>query len=268
MSLSNVADRRPAKQAFRLSHDARVRWLRGGVILGLLALWEVWARLFGASNLIAPPSSVAVALFDQVLSDPAIVAAIGVTLVEIVSAYALAVLGGLAIGLAIGWTGAGRRGLTPVVLLLYAIPQVVLLPLFTLVFGIGPAAKIAFGASHGVFPVVVNVLAGMRGVNPLYLRAARAMGASRGQIVRDIIFPHMTASFFAGLRLAMTMTMLGVILAELYVSTAGVGYFTKVFAENFNPAPLLALIGLLAVIAIVLNEIVRIAERRFTRWKA
>ena len=134
-------------------------------------------------------------------------------------------------------------------------------------FGIGPAAKIAFGFSHGVFPVLVNVVAGMRNVNPLYLKSARAMGARRGDIIRHVMFPHMVASFFTGLRLAMTMTLLGVILAELYVSTTGVGYFTKLFAEDFNPAPLFALVGTLAAMAIGLNELVRAIERRFTRWK-
>jgi ABC-type nitrate/sulfonate/bicarbonate transport system permease component len=77
----------------------------------------------------------------------------------------------------------------------------------------------------------------------------------------------MVSSFFTGLRLAMTMTLLGVILAELYVSTMGVGYFTKLFAETFDPSPLFALIGTLALMAIGLNELVRVVERRFTRWK-
>ena len=152
--------------------------------------------------------------------------------------------------------------------LLYAIPQAVLLPLFTLGFGIGPAAKVAFGFSHGVFPVIVNVVAGMHNVNPHYLRAAQSMGASRRDIIRQVIFPHMVASFFTGLRLAMTMTLLGVILAELYVSTSGVGYFTKLFAETFDPSPLFALIGTLALMATGLNEIVRVIERRFMRWKS
>jgi NitT/TauT family transport system permease protein len=188
-------------------------------------------------------------------------------LLEVAAAYALAVVGGLVLGLAIGASNVSRRALFPIVLLLYAIPQVVLLPLFMLGFGIGPAAKIAFGFSHGIFPVLVNVVAGIQNVNPLYLRAARAMGAGRADIFRDIVFPHMVGSFFTGLRLAMTMTLLGVILAELYVSTTGVGYFTKLFAETFDPAPLFALIGILATMAIVLNGIVRTAERRFTRWK-
>ena len=63
-------------------------------------------------------------------------------------------------------------------------------------------------------------------------------------------------------------SLLGVILAELYVSTSGVGYFTKLFAETFDPSPLFALIGTLALMAVGLNEIVRVIERRFTCWKS
>src|SRR6185295_7293803 len=121
-------------------------------------------------------------------------------LLEVCVAYALSIAGGLALGLAIGSTDLSRRSLFPIVLLLYAIPQVVLLPLFTLGFGIGPAAKIAFGFSHGIFPVLVNVVAGMQNVNPLYVKAARAMGANSADIFRDIVFPHMVGSFFTGLR--------------------------------------------------------------------
>ena len=248
------------------THSAKVAWTRRLIVLGVLVIWEFWTRLAGPSDLIAPPSSIVRALFTDILPDAEIRSAILLTLFEVVCAYALAVVVGLAVGLAIGSTNLSRRSLFPIVLLLYAIPQVVLLPLFTLGFGIGPAAKIAFGFSHGVFPVLVNVVAGMRNVNPLYLKAARSMGASRRDIIRNVTFPHMVASFFTGLRLAMTMTLLGVILAELYVSTTGVGYFTRLFAESFDPAPLFALIGTLGLMAIGLNELVRAVERRFARW--
>jgi NitT/TauT family transport system permease protein len=237
------------------------------IVLGVILVWEIATRLAGNADLIAPPSAILRALFTTILPDAEIMRAIGLALVEVVSAYALAIVAGLALGLAVGSTELGRRSLFPIILLLYAIPQVVLLPLLTLGFGIGPAAKIAFGFSHGVFPILVNVIAGMRNVNQLYLKAAQAMGARRHDILRDVVFPHMVSSFFTGLRLAMTMTLLGVILAELYVSTNGVGYFTKLFAETFDPAPLFALIGTLAIMAIGLNELVRTVERRFARWK-
>lgn len=246
---------------------ARTVWLRRAVILAFVSLWEAGARLAGNTGLLAPPSSVLYALATQILPDPQVRLALLTAIWEIAAAYSLAVAGGLAIGLAVGWTKFGRNSLFPIIMLFYAIPQVVLLPLFTLGFGIGPAAKIAFGCSHGIFPVIVNTIAGMRNVNPVYLRAARSMGARRTDIIRNVIFPHMTGSFFAGLRLAMTMTLLGVILAELYVSAGGIGYFTRQFADTFDPAPLFALIAALAAIAIVMNGIVRLAERRWNRWK-
>lgn len=250
-----------------MSEAAKILSARMAIIAALLALWEIAVRIGGNSDLVAPPGAIIGALFGEILPDSAIREAIWQTLMEVAAAYALAVVCGLVIGLLVGGSELGRRGAYPIVLLFYAIPQVVLLPLFTLFFGIGMAAKIAFGFSHGVFPMIVNTVAGMRGVDPLYLRAARAMGARPRDIFRDVTFPHMTLSFFTGLRLAMTMTLLGVILAELYVSTAGVGYFTKLYAESFDPAPLFALIGTLALMAILLNEGVRALERRFTRWK-
>jgi ABC-type nitrate/sulfonate/bicarbonate transport system permease component len=151
--------------------------------------------------------------------------------------------------------------------LLYGIPQAILLPLFVLVFGLGPASKIAFGFSHGVFPVIVNTIAGMRNVSPLFMRAAAAMGATPFEQLRYVMFPHMVTAVFTGLRLAMTMTLLGVILAELFVSQGGIGFFTLQYAETFNPAALIALILTLALMAIVLNELVRMIEARFSRWK-
>ena len=90
------------------------------------------------------------------------------------------------------------------------------------------------------------------------------MGGARADLLRHVIAPNMAPAFFTGLRLSMTLTMLGVILAELYVSTGGIGYFTRLYAENFNPAPLFALIGTLALIAVLFNSLVRVAERRLT----
>jgi len=196
-----------------------------------------------------------------------VIDALWMCVVEIAAAYALSIVFGVVVGLLVGASRFSRGAFFPIVLLLYAIPQVSLLPLVILMFGLGPAAKIAFGFSHGVFPIIVNVVAGMRDVKELHLRAARSMGASRADTVRHVILPHMVPSLFTGLRLGMTMTLLGVILAELYVSQGGVGYYTRVFAESYSPAPLFALIGCLAVIAILFNELVRIAENSLTPGK-
>jgi len=260
--------RRPAAARHGFAYATRVRVTRWMIFVGLLLAWEIYGQTFANPRLISPPSLLLHALFTEILADSRIVGAIGQAFWEVIVSYVASIVLGLAIGLAVGWSNFGRRSFFPIVLLLYAIPQVILLPLFVLIFGIGPACKIAFGISHGVFPIIVNVIAGMRNVNPLYLRSAASLGGSPLDVARHVYFPHMVPSLFTGLRLGMTMTLLGVILAELYVSTAGIGYWTKVYAETFDPAPLLALIAVLALMAILLNSLVRVAERRFTRWRS
>jgi len=244
-----------------------IRLVRLLLILGVVALWEIYARAFATSSLSAAPSQVLAELWPKVLGEPRVRLAIGVTLIELIVAFGMSVVFGMLIGVLVGMTDIGRRSFYPIVLLLYGIPQAILLPLFVLVFGLGPASKIAFGFSHGVFPVIVNTIAGMRNVNPLLMRGADAMGATPFEQLRYVMFPHMVTAVFTGLRLAMTMTLLGVLLAELFVSQGGIGFFTLLYAETFNPAALIALILTLALLAIILNEAVRMVEARFSRWK-
>ncbi len=235
------------------------------VIVGLVIFWEVGVRLDGDPLFMAPPSQTVVALFE-ILRDKAVLSAIGTTLYELVTAFLIAIAVGLPVGLLLGLQRFSYRSLYPILLLLYATPQATILPLFILAFGIGPASKIAFGVSHAFFPIAVNVIAGVQGTKPLLLTSARSMGASRWQIFTNIILPNMVPSFFTGMRLAMTSDLLGVLLAELYVSQAGVGHFTRLFTESFAPAKLFALIACLAAIAVVLNEACRRAERHMSRW--
>jgi ABC-type nitrate/sulfonate/bicarbonate transport system permease component len=249
----------------RLLYASRVCQARCIIVLGLIVALEIYGRLLADPAFFQPPSQVLRAWLFIVFSDSRITSALAMTAFEIASAYALSLVFGAAIGLAIGSTTLSRQALFPLILLLYAIPQVSFIPLFVLMFGIGAASKVAFGFSHGIFPIIVAVVGGMKNVPALYVRGARSMGVSRLGIIRHVIFPTIAPSFFVGLRLAMTMTLLGVILAELYVSTAGIGYFTRMFAENYNPAPLFALIGSLAAIALTFNGCVRLVERRLSR---
>lgn len=236
------------------------------VILALLALWEIGARLFGNPSFLCPPSDALLAA-RTILGDPKIVAAILLTLYEVLVAFVVAVPAGALIGIAVGQQRFTRAAFMPVVLLLYVIPQATLLPLFVLAFGIGPAAKIVFGITHGVFPMIVTTVASVQNVPAPLLTAARSMGAGRVGCFREVLFPHMVPSFFTGMRLSMAAVLLAVIFAELYVSTAGIGFYTRLFAQNFSPPKLFALMGVLAAIAVTLNEGCRVAERRFSRWR-
>lgn len=248
---------------FLLRHPGVVRL---GVVIVLLLGWEIAARFFMDPMFISPPSRVFASL-GTVLATDGVPNALRLTFFELAVAFAIAVVIGLALGLAIGLQPFARRSFMPIVLLVYGMPQITILPLFILAFGIGPASKIAFGVTHGVFPIVVTVVAGVQNLKPILLTSARSMGASRWQILRWVIFPHMIPSFFAGMRLGMSGVLLGVLLAELYVSTAGIGHFTTMFTETFEPTKLFGLIAMLAAMAIVLNEIVRRAENHFSRWR-
>jgi ABC-type nitrate/sulfonate/bicarbonate transport system permease component len=244
----------------------RRAWVaRIGVVALLFIFWEIAARWWVDPMFLSPPSRVLMSL-QAMFDTRGVPAALRITFWELGVAFAMSVAIGLVIGLAVGLQPFAQKSFMPIILLLYGTPQVTILPLFILYFGIGPASKIAFGVSHGIFPIILTIVAGVQNIKPILLTSARSMGASRWQVLRHVIFPHMIPSFFAGMRLGMTGVLLGVLLAELYVSTAGIGYFTTLFTQNFDPTRLFGLIAVLAAMAIVLNEIVRRAEAHFSRW--
>ena len=155
----------------------------------------------------------------------------------------------------------------PIVLLVYGLPQITILPLFILFFGIGAASKIAFGVTHGVFPIVITIVAGVQNLKPILLTSARSMGASRWQLLRWVIFPHMIPSFFAGMRLGMSGVLLGVCSPSFTCRPPASAISPPCSPRIFDPTKLFGLIAMLAAMAIVLNEIVRRAEIRFSRWR-
>jgi ABC-type nitrate/sulfonate/bicarbonate transport system permease component len=272
-AIDEASSRRDApRSVWRRTQAALVAWpglARIAIIVLLFGIWEIAARFFVDRMFLSPPSRVfAFSALDSLLRTQGMPAALRVTLYELAVAFLLSLVIGLAIGLVLGLNRLAHKSFMPIVLLLYGTPKIVVLPLFVLYFGIGPPSKIAFGVAHGMFPIIMTVVAGVQNIKPILLVSARSMGADRWQVFRWVIFPHMVPSFFAGMRLAMTNVLLGVLLAELYVSTAGIGYFTTLCTDNFEPTKLLGLIAMLAAMAIVLNELVRLAENWFNRWRS
>src|SRR5215469_16671160 len=239
---------------------------RFAAVAAALLFWEAGARWWVDPQFLSPPSRILLAM-PSLFDTPGVPAALWAAFWEFAVAFVIAVVIGLPVGLAIGLSRLSRQSFMPIVLLLYGMPQIVILPLLVLWLGIGPISKIAFGVSHGIFPILIAVVAGVQNIKPILMVAAHSMGARRWQIFRWVIFPHMTPSFFAGMRLGMGGVLLGVLLAELYVSAAGIGYFTLMFTQSFDPTRLLGLIAVLAVMAIALNVALRRAELHFARWR-
>jgi NitT/TauT family transport system permease protein len=235
---------------------------RLGVVAVALLLWEIGARAFGNPLFVSPPSQTLVATAG-LLGDPQIDRALGTAIWELLAAFCISLALGLAVGVPLGLGASWRGTFFPLVLWLYAIPQVTVLPLFIKIFGIGPPSKIAFGVTHGVFAVIITVVAAARNIDPIYFKTAASLGASRRQLFTDVVFPCLVPSLFTAMRLAMSGVLLGVLIAELYISTGGIGYFSQQFANAFAPDKLFGLIILLAAIAVTFNESLRLVEGRF-----
>ena len=238
---------------------------RLALIALLFALWEISGRF--ANRLFFRPLSEVIDAGAELLKDANAQHAIVTTFWELSLSFALSVIVGIMIGMVVSSGRLIYQSTYPIILLIYAIPQITVLPLFVLYFGPGPASKVAFGFSHGVFPIILNVVGGVQSVDKLLLASARSMGATRWKAFQRIVFPHLVPSLFTGMRLAMTACLLGVILGELYVSSGGIGFLTRHYTETFRPDRLFALVGVLALLAIVLNESLRRAELHFSAWR-
>jgi len=214
---------------------------------------------------VSPPSTVVVAMAG--LATPPVLAAARVTALEIAAAFAIAAALGVGAGLLIGLSAFAYRTFRPIVLLLFSVPKMVMLPLFILFFGIGVLSKAVFAVSLGVFPILLNVIAGTRMVDRTLVTAACSMGAGRLAIFRRVVLPAALPAVVTGLRVGMTQTVLGVLLAELYAANTGLGFFVTLYSQSFKPAQLFALFFAVAAAAILVNETLRALERRAGRWR-
>jgi ABC-type nitrate/sulfonate/bicarbonate transport system permease component len=245
----------------------RIVLARLAVLGALLAAWELWATR-GNPLLYVPPSRVLPAL-GRVLrleTYPALLGHLGVTVLEILAAYGLAVGLGLALGFALGLPRHVGDIYEPLLAALYAIPSVVWYPSLMLFFGLGPASKIAFGVLLGFFPIVLAVLAGIRGVDPHLLTVARAHGASPRTCFVKVILPAIAATLVAGLRAGLALSVVGVLVGEILGARRGLGYLINDAYGRFRTTDYAALAVLALLIVLVVDGAAAWTERRARRW--
>jgi NitT/TauT family transport system permease protein len=141
-------------------------------------------------------------------------------------AYALAL--SYALGLLLGvWMGAhhlsGAVG-EPILISLYTLPKITLYPVVLLIFGLALPGRVTFGAMHGVLPVALLTMNAIRNIPPVYLKAARTLHLSKWQTVTTVLLPATLPEVVAGLRIGFTLTLLGVLLAEMFAAKEGLGF--------------------------------------------
>ena len=191
----------------------------------------------------------------------------GATASAFAIAFALSAMAGLLLGLALGlWRFAGDV-VQPLLAGFYTIPKVTLYPVVLLVFGLGAGAKIAFGVMHGLVPVTLFTVAAIRNLPPVLPRAARALRLSPGETIRWVLLPACLPQIVAGLRLGFALSLLGVLIGEMFSSQRGMG-FLLVSGLAQNNVPLSTSIVLLIVVfAILANTAMLRLSRRIPERK-
>ena len=144
-------------------------------------------------------------------------------------------------------------------------PIILFLPLYILFFGLGPASKIALGATISFFPVVLNTIAGFGNVDRIFTLSARSMGASDFQLFRWVLLPAAFPVILTGLRIGFTVALLSILGSETIASLAGLGHRIVHLAEGMDTARMFAYIAFAVAIALFLNTVTSTLEARAKR---
>jgi len=244
-------------------------WLPALAILVVLGIWEIVAQINGLGiwvQYISNPIDAAKAGWNMATSGELWHNTTG-SLEAFVIGFAISAAIGVPLGLLMGWSRIARELLDPPINFLNATPRLALLPVIVVWLGIGLKSTIVVVVLDAVIPVVFNAMAGVRDVDVRLVQTARSFGASKPELFRKILLPASTPAIITGIRLAVARGVLGVIVAELYVSTAGIGHLIQTYGQAFRVNQVVFLVILVAVFGQLLNLALQKFERRFESWR-
>jgi ABC-type nitrate/sulfonate/bicarbonate transport system permease component len=248
------------------SHRLSSRLVQAAFLAIVLLVWFLATTKWGVSRILLPnPVNVWHQLVDIVASG-AFIPDLRVTLGELAVAFAISMSLGVTIGHLISRSRYWIRVFEPLFAAIYAIPIILFLPLYVLLLGLGPASKIALGATISFFPIVLSTIVGFGHVDRRLLTAARSMGANNIQMFWYVLLPAALPVILAGLRLGFTVALLSVIASETIASFAGLGHHIVDLAENMDTARMFAYIVVVIAIVAFLNAVVSKIEGR-ARWR-
>jgi NitT/TauT family transport system permease protein len=239
----------------------------GGALLAFLSLWQAAV----SANLIDPlfvssPTRIWLAGRD-LLDDPDFWRDVRVSADEFVTGYAAAIALAIPLGLVVGWYRRAQHLLGPFIDALNAVPRVTFLPIIVVWFGIGLWSKFAVVFLGALIPVVIATQAGVRASEARFLRVARSFGASQLKIFASIVLPGTVPFIFTGLKYAAGRALLGVVVGELYASTAGLGHMIAEAGNTFQTDTLFFGVLLFTATGLVTTGALDLVEKRFERWR-
>jgi ABC-type nitrate/sulfonate/bicarbonate transport system permease component len=232
-----------------------------------LALLGVWALVSADSQTYYFPPLTDILqtfrdtwLFERVGSD------VVPSLLRLGLGYGIACVLAVALGLALGLSRTLRRALDPVVQFLRSVPPPALLPFGILVLGVGTSMKVFIIAFVCLWPVLLNTIDGVAGVDPTLRETADVYGVGRRDRVLRVILPAAAPQIFAGMRTSLSLALILMVISEMVASTNGIGYFVLQSQRSFAIPEMWSGILLLGILGYVLNAVFLIVERRVLRW--
>jgi NitT/TauT family transport system permease protein len=235
------------------------------VTVVVIVAWELAVELFEVSEFVlAKPTEIIAELSD---SSALLREAAGYTLKEIVLGFALSAVVGIAIALLLAASRLADRALYPLVVAFQTVPKVALAPIFVLWFGYGVVPKMLLIATIAFFPVALNMRTGLEAVDRDLLLLLRSVGASRWEVLRKVQIPSSLPYLFAGLKIAITFSVIGAVVAEFAGSSEGLGYLIEFASTQLDTRLVFAALLVISVLGLALYYAVGLLEwlvnRRF-----
>jgi NitT/TauT family transport system permease protein len=239
--------------------------LRRLIVVSLIALWELLPRTGLIAELFLPSlSSTIIAGWNDAAEYGH---ALAVTLYEIAISMVFACGGGILAGAIVGSLPRPRVLIMPMISSIYAVPLVILYPVFTVWLGIGSESKIAFAALYGFLPTMLSTAAGIQTIDPQLVLAARSMGATLSQRFTRVIIPAAIPTVLSGLRVGGALVIVGVVVSEMLISSAGIGYLISRYRTILDSAHVFAGVLLVLAMAVAFNAAIKWIEGKASIWQ-
>jgi NitT/TauT family transport system permease protein len=230
--------------------------------------WEFLPRIGLVDRVFLPPFSEVVLAAERLVRSGALAENAIASILRSSSGLALAVLIAVPAGLIIGSSRRIAQYIEPLLELFRNTAPLALLPVFTLILGIGETSKIAMVLYASAWPILLSTVNGVHTVDPLLVKAARSMGLGPTRLFARVILPASVPTIFTGIRLAAAHSILVLIAAEMVGAKAGLGYFVSAAEFNFQIPEMYAGILTLALLGLLVNVTLVHIERRLSMWRA
>lgn len=243
-------------------------WISTPVLLILIvAVWKLTTVVFDVSEFVFPaPEAAWASLVDLVKRPDTWTLHVWITLVETVVGFAIAVVTGVVVGAVLGRIFWLELALRPIIVALQVIPKVALIPIFVILFGFGITSKIIIAAILAFFPIMLNVMLGVRSVEPGHREVMRSLGAGRWQTFKYLDFHSTLPYVFAGMEVGIVFALIGAIVGEYLGANEGLGNLVVVSLNALDAPRLFAVIILLAALGSVLYFAVTGVKRLMIPW--